>query len=163
MDPQDAIDLGREAMKACFMIGGPILLASLIIGVIVGVVQAMTQVQDQTVSFVPKLLCLMLVIGLCLPWLSEKMVDFSRETLATPMTHFHYARPISQAGFARTANAANATNWPFGSSRPNSAASRNSARPASPDNSQPNDAVSPNPFSLPHFRSTKLPKSDIGG
>jgi flagellar biosynthetic protein FliQ len=88
MNPQDAIDLGREAIKACAMVGGPILLASLVIGLLVGIVQAMTQVQDQTVSFVPKLLGMMLVIGLGLPWLADRMVEFSHDTLATPMTHF---------------------------------------------------------------------------
>lgn len=103
MDPQDAIDLGREAMKACFIVGGPILLASLIIGLIVGVLQAMTQVQDQTVSFVPKLICLMLVIGIGLPWLTDKMLDFSRETLSTPMTHFHSAGNDQEAHALHTA------------------------------------------------------------
>jgi len=60
MNPQDAIDFSREAIKTCIMVGGPILVASLLIGLIVGVIQAMTQVQDQTVSFVPKILLLLL-------------------------------------------------------------------------------------------------------
>lgn len=85
MNPQDAIDLGREAIRACVMIGGPILVASLVIGLLLGIVQAMTQVQDQTVSFVPKLLVLMLGIGLALPWLSDQMIDFSRDVLGQPL------------------------------------------------------------------------------
>ncbi len=89
MNPQDAIDLGREAIRACFMVGGPILLASLLIGLLVGVFQAMTQVQDQTVSFVPKLLCLLAVLGLCLPWLTDQMVEYGEQAWAKPITHFH--------------------------------------------------------------------------
>ena len=89
MNPQDAIDLGRESVKACLLVGGPVLLASLVIGLLVGIVQAMTQVQDQTVSFVPKLLCLLVVLGLCLPWLTDQMVDYTTETFGKPMTHFH--------------------------------------------------------------------------
>ncbi len=88
MNPQDAIDFSREAIKTCMMVGGPILAASLLIGLIVGVIQAMTQVQDQTVSFVPKILLLLLMIGICLPWLTERMIDFSTESFSTPMTHW---------------------------------------------------------------------------
>ncbi len=100
MNPQDAIDLGREAIKACAIVGGPILLASLAIGLLVGIIQAMTQVQDQTVSFVPKLLGMMLVIGLALPWLADRMVEFSHDTLATPMTHFGARDSLSSAPFS---------------------------------------------------------------
>lgn len=73
------------------LVGGPVLLVSLLIGLLVGVAQSMTQIQDQTVSIVPKLLGVALAIGLCLPWLSDRLVEFSRETLSTPMTHYHRA------------------------------------------------------------------------
>ena len=65
MNPDDAIDFSREAIKTCMMVGGPILVASLLLGLLIGVFQAMTQVQDQTVSFVPKILLLIVMIGLC--------------------------------------------------------------------------------------------------
>ena len=48
-------------------------------------IQAMTQVQDQTVSFVPKLLIVMAGIGISLPWLSDRMVEFSHDVLSKPM------------------------------------------------------------------------------
>ncbi len=86
----DAIDLARDAIKACLLVGGPILLVSLVIGLLMGVAQSMTQIQDQTVSLVPKLLGVALAIGLCLPWLTDRLVDFSRETLSTPLTHLHW-------------------------------------------------------------------------
>ncbi len=103
MNPQDAIDLGRESVKACLMVGGPVLLASLVIGLLVGIAQAMTQVQDQTVSFVPKLICLLVMLGMCLPWLTDRMVDYTTETLGKPMTHFHVSIPAQPAGFVQTA------------------------------------------------------------
>lgn len=96
MNPQDAIDFSREAIKTCMLVGGPILAASLLIGLMVGVLQAMTQVQDQTVSFVPKILLLLLMIGLCLPWLTERMVDFSTESFSTPMTHWESSTATAQ-------------------------------------------------------------------
>ena len=98
MNPQDSIDFSREAIKTCMMVGGPILLASLLIGLAVGVIQAMTQVQDQTVSFVPKILLLLLMIGVSLPWLTQRMVDFSTESFSTPMTHWNNAQPIAEPG-----------------------------------------------------------------
>ena len=96
MNPQEAIDLSREAIKTCMLVGGPILAASLLIGLIVGVIQAMTQVQDQTVSFVPKILLLLLMIGVCLPWLTERMVDFSTESFSIPMTHWEDAPVVAE-------------------------------------------------------------------
>lgn len=153
MNPQDAIDLGREAMKACFMVGGPVLIASLVIGLLVGVVQAMTQVQDQTVSFVPKLLCLLVVVGLCLPWLADQMVGYSKETLSQPMTHFHRAVPVSQVGFLRTADRSL-----FEDQQPD---------PPTEDKSEtelkkPEEQFK-SPFILPHYRYSRLPKTNLDG
>ena len=85
MNPQDAIDFSREAIMTCLKVGGPILVASLLIGMLVGVFQAMTQVQDQTVSFVPKILLLLGMIGLCLPWLTDQMLDFAKQSFEKPM------------------------------------------------------------------------------
>lgn len=155
MDPQVAIDLGRDAMKACFLVGGPILLASLVIGLLIGVLQAMTQVQDQAVSFVPKLICMMLVIGLGLPWLSAQMIEFSREMLATPLTHLTTARRVPptvkvstriQPESADQAVIGKPIVLPHGETRA----------------PEPNAPVK-SPFQLPHFRFSKLPAANVGG
>ena len=84
MNPEDAIDLGREALMTCFHVGGPILVVGLMIGLALGLLQAMTQVQDQTVSFVPKILLVMVAIALALPWISEKMMDFAEHSFSSP-------------------------------------------------------------------------------
>lgn len=84
MDPQDTIDFSREALTMVAILGGPILAAGLVIGLIVGIFQAMTQIQDQTVSAVPKMLGMLLVTIIVLPWLSDSMVDYTRATLSTP-------------------------------------------------------------------------------
>lgn len=85
MDPQPAIDFGREAIRTCLMIGGPILLATLILGLLISVLQAMTQLHDQAISFVPKILLLLVTIAACLPWFASQLMDFSRTALGTPM------------------------------------------------------------------------------
>jgi flagellar biosynthetic protein FliQ len=45
---------------------------------VIGLLQALTQVQDQTVAFVPKVIAMVLVLGLCLPWLIQQMVEYSQ-------------------------------------------------------------------------------------
>lgn len=85
MNPEDAVDLGREALKACIMVGGPIVILGLVVGLAVGLLQAMTQVQDQTVSFVPKILVMIVGIGVALPWLSDKMIDYTKSSFESPM------------------------------------------------------------------------------
>ncbi len=87
MDADFAVELGRDAIRACMMIGGPILLIGLIVGLVIGVLQAMTQVQDQTVSAVPKILLMMTAIAISLPWLSDQLTDFTRNSFRNPLHH----------------------------------------------------------------------------
>ena len=157
MNPQDAIDLGREAVKACLMVGGPILLASLVIGLIVGIAQAMTQVQDQTVSFVPKLICLLLVLGLCLPWLTDQMINYAGETLGKPMTHFN-AAPATQTNSTRVANNSGLFNPPTQLPKFES----DSVPAKLPKLDDPANE-SRSPFMLPQHRYSRLPKENIDG
>ena len=86
MNSQDAIDLGREALMVTMQIGGPILLIALIDGLIIGVLQGLTQIHDQTVAAIPKIVIVLAAIGLCLPWLSSKMVEYTKDHLREPVT-----------------------------------------------------------------------------
>lgn len=81
MNPQDAIDLSREALNIALVIGAPVLLAGMAVGLIVGLLQAVTQVQEQTISFVPKLVAMVLVLSLMLPWLVHQMVQYSHDLI----------------------------------------------------------------------------------
>lgn len=81
MNPQDAVDLGRQAASMALMLGGPALLSALGVGLVVGLLQAATQVQEQTVSFVPKLVAVVLVLSLMLPWLIDQMVQYSHDVI----------------------------------------------------------------------------------
>lgn len=78
METGDAVDLVREALVGSLMIGTPVLLAGMITGLIIGLLQALTQIQDQTVSFVPKILAMAIVMMICLPWLVDRMVEITR-------------------------------------------------------------------------------------
>jgi flagellar biosynthetic protein FliQ len=82
MNPQDAVDLGREAVNIALVLGAPVLLSGMLVGLAVGLLQAMTQVQEQTVSFVPKLVAMVFVLSLTLPWLIHQMVQYSHDLIA---------------------------------------------------------------------------------
>jgi len=77
MDTQSAIDLGREALWTALIIGSPVLVAGMAVGLIVGLLQSLTQIQEQSVAFVPKLVVMVLVLGVSLPWLITRMVQYT--------------------------------------------------------------------------------------
>ena len=79
MDAQTAIDLCRSALLSALILGAPMLLIAMAVGLAIGLLQALTQVQDQTVSFVPKLLAMAVVMIACLPWLMMHLVEFTRD------------------------------------------------------------------------------------
>ena len=157
MNPQDAIDFSREAINACMMIGGPILIVSLIIGLLVGIFQAMTQVQDQTVSFVPKILLLIVTISLCLPWLTDQMTDFAKTAFSTPMTQWSRSGP-SSAFPSKVA--------PEGDSviiHANTAAVQESHSNQQRNSDKNTRSGKLSPFQLPSYRFSEVPKTDIDG
>jgi flagellar biosynthetic protein FliQ len=82
MDPQDAIDLARQAIWTTLLIGSPVLLAGLVMGLVLGLLQALTQIQEQTVAFVPKIVVMVLVLSISLPWLISQMIQYSTELIA---------------------------------------------------------------------------------
>tara|TARA_R110002111_G_scaffold89227_1_gene138875 strand:+ start:34 stop:297 length:264 start_codon:yes stop_codon:yes gene_type:complete len=78
MDASTAIDLCRSTLLTAVVIASPMLIVGMAAGLAVGLLQALTQIQDQTVSFVPKLLAMAAVLVACLPWLMTRIVDFTR-------------------------------------------------------------------------------------
>lgn len=81
MNSLDAIDLGRQALITALVIGAPMLLVGMAVGLLVGLAQALTQIQDQTVSFVPKIVAMVVALGFCLPWLIQRMMDYSEDLI----------------------------------------------------------------------------------
>ena len=73
----DALDLARSALLISLWIATPILVAGLLIGLIVSIAQAVTQIQEQTLSFVPKIAAMILVSVALLGWIASQLVDFA--------------------------------------------------------------------------------------
>lgn len=87
MDSQTAVDLGREALMTAVTVGAPILLVGIVVALVVGLLQALTQIQDQTLSFVPKIVAMIAAVAVCLPWLIQRMVEYSESLITNiPLT-----------------------------------------------------------------------------
>ena len=84
MEPQLAIDAGRETLLFCLTLGGPLLAVALLVGIVMGVIQSVTHLQDHAISTVPKILLMALVAVLILPWMTDQLIDFSRDMFSQP-------------------------------------------------------------------------------
>jgi flagellar biosynthesis protein FliQ len=73
------IDLARNAVLTMLMLAGPLLMVALGVGLVISIVQAVTQIQEQTLSFVPKLAAIMAVLLLGMPWMMQVMVRYTTE------------------------------------------------------------------------------------
>ena len=77
MGPETVLDIGREALWLAVLLAGPMLGAALAVGLFIGVIQAATQIQDMTLSFIPKLLALVIVLFVIGPWMLRIIVTFT--------------------------------------------------------------------------------------
>ena len=78
MTTEQGVDLVRESLVLMLFLSAPILLAALVVGLLIGVLQAATQIQEQTLTFVPKMLAMGAIAVLVTPWLLQKILDFSQ-------------------------------------------------------------------------------------
>ena len=76
-----AIELGREAIWTSLLISAPVLLAGMVVGLVIGLFQALTQIQEQTVAFVPKIVIMILVLSVTLPWLMSRMIQYTADLI----------------------------------------------------------------------------------
>lgn len=79
MAPADVMEIARAALVLVLTIAGPLLLASLVVGVVIGLFQALTQIQEATLTFVPKILVMGLVLLMCLPMMGQALAGFMAE------------------------------------------------------------------------------------
>jgi flagellar biosynthetic protein FliQ len=77
--PLEAVDVARDALMQSLIIAVPILGAGLLIGLIISLFQAVTQIQEQTLTFVPKIIVMILVAIVLLGWIAARMTEFATE------------------------------------------------------------------------------------
>ena len=82
MSPEAAIDIGRDAILVMLLASAPVLLTGIVVGLITGIFQAVTQINEQSLSFIPKLIAVVLVVSLLLPWMINKLVQYSTDLIS---------------------------------------------------------------------------------
>ncbi len=79
MTPEMVVTIGRHALEMTLLLAGPLLLTALLVGLLVGVFQAATQINEMTLSFIPKLLAMAAVLVLSGSWMLKQLVGYTRE------------------------------------------------------------------------------------
>ena len=79
MNEATVIELGRDALFVVLMVSGPIMLAGLAVGLIIALFQALTTIQEITLTFVPKIFVIFLSVIVFLPYMATTLIEFSRQ------------------------------------------------------------------------------------
>ncbi|HEV2609769.1 MAG TPA: flagellar biosynthesis protein FliQ [Noviherbaspirillum sp.] len=83
MTPESVMTLGRHAMEVTLMVSAPMLLVALVVGLVVSIFQAATQINETTLSFIPKLVGIFIAMVVAGPWMLSIMLDYMREMFSS--------------------------------------------------------------------------------
>jgi flagellar biosynthetic protein FliQ len=83
MTPENVMDLAHKTLMVTTLISAPLLLIALITGLVIGMLQAATQINESTLSFIPKLLMLVLSLFVVGPWILRVLIDFTHDLYAS--------------------------------------------------------------------------------
>lgn len=89
MSPDTVLDLGSQALRLTLLLSAPLLLVTLAVGVLVGIFQAATQINEMTLSFIPKLLAMAVVLVVAGPWMLRLLVDYTRSLIESIPSLLH--------------------------------------------------------------------------
>ena len=78
MTPESVMSLGSQAIHVSLLLGAPLLLVALVVGLVISIFQAATQINEATLSFIPKLLAVFAVLVIAGPWMLGQIVDYMR-------------------------------------------------------------------------------------
>lgn len=81
MNSQTVLNLGQNALEVMLLISGPLLLVALIVGLLVSILQAATQINEMTLSFIPKILGIFATLLLLGPWMLSTLVDYTQRLI----------------------------------------------------------------------------------
>lgn len=76
MTPETVMTIGRQALELTLLVSAPLLLTALVIGLFVSIFQAATQINEMTLSFIPKLIGMFVVLIIAGPWMIELLLDY---------------------------------------------------------------------------------------
>ncbi len=84
MEFSEALDLGREALTMVLTLASPILVIGMAVGLSIALLQAVTQLQEQTLTFVPKIVAMVLSAIVFVPWIAKRLLEYTQQLLGTP-------------------------------------------------------------------------------
>ncbi|MTW00466.1 flagellar biosynthesis protein FliQ [Pseudoduganella ginsengisoli] len=79
MTPESVLTMGRQAMEVTLMVAAPLLLVALVIGLVISIFQAATQINEATLSFIPKLVGIFVALVVAGPWMLSVLLDYMRQ------------------------------------------------------------------------------------
>jgi len=83
MTPESVMSLGYQAIQVTLLVGAPLLLVALLVGLFISIFQAATQINEATLSFIPKLLAVFATLVVAGPWMLAQMVDYIRQLFSS--------------------------------------------------------------------------------
>lgn len=86
MTPEYAVMIARRAMLLTLLVSSPMLGFGLIVGVVISILQAVTQVNEMTLTFVPKIIAVLLAMAIFMPWIMQIMIDFTVQIITAMPT-----------------------------------------------------------------------------
>ncbi len=86
MTLDQAIDLMNNTFKMALIVGGPVILITFLVGLLISIFQAATQINEMTLTFIPKIVATLLAMIIFGSWIFRKLVDFTQELLTTMLT-----------------------------------------------------------------------------
>jgi flagellar biosynthesis protein FliQ len=89
MDLQFIITLGRQAMYTTLMVSAPMLILSLVVGLAISILQAITQIHEMTLTFIPKIIAVAVALVIFLPWIINTLVNYTQQLFAMIPTLAH--------------------------------------------------------------------------
>lgn len=82
MTPDTVVQIGRNALELMLLVAAPVLLVALVVGLVVSIIQALTQINEATLSFLPKLVAVAVVLLIAGPWMLSQLTDYLRQVLS---------------------------------------------------------------------------------
>lgn len=86
MTPEFVVSLGRQAVELVLMLAAPMLICALVVGLVISIFQAATQINEQTMTFVPKIVAVLVSLIIFAPWMIQKLLFFTSGILASIAT-----------------------------------------------------------------------------
>lgn len=83
MNEEVVLNLGKDAIVITVMLAAPLLLSALVVGLIVSIIQAVTQINESTLTFIPKMITIVVVLIVLAPWMTQVMTSYTTELLST--------------------------------------------------------------------------------